>query len=386
DAAADEATEPTLQDSVAAAVQRIAGEVAKADRAEAAAERRERALGGEGDDERRVERLLDATNSRLAGPEMRRRRSALAHLKAAVAATRAEGGRPKTNPDDAVQPYRDDLAAVVKPTASEQPQAATLEDAPAEAPVEAAVEDAQFADDMPQADEIDARASDDEDAPLAADAAEAPAEYAPAEYAPAEYAPADYAHDDGAEEDDDAPVRPRRPAAAEAAADRPRVAPLMLVSEQRVDAEDAPVEGSDASDTPVRPRRVTKGRLAIDGDGGEPAESGMVKTDAEAAGIFADSTAFADFAEKMGAEGLSDLLECAAAYSAYVEGRPHFSHPQIMRVVRDGIEGQGDLSREESLRTFGQLLRQGKIRKVSRGQFTISKSSRYKPEPRSAAQ
>jgi hypothetical protein len=111
----------------------------------------------------------------------------------------------------------------------------------------------------------------------------------------------------------------------------------------------------------------------------------MVKSDEEAAGIFAESTAFADFADKMGAEGLSDLLECAAAYTSYVEGRPHFSHPQIMKTVREQIEGQEGLSREESLRTFGQLLRQGKIRKVSRGQFTISKSSRYTPEARSVA-
>ena len=111
----------------------------------------------------------------------------------------------------------------------------------------------------------------------------------------------------------------------------------------------------------------------------------MVKTDEEAAEHFADSSAFGEFAERMQAEGLADLLECAAAYTAYVEGRPHFSHPQIMRAVRDGIEGQESLSREESLRTFGQLLRQGKIRKVSRGQFTISKSSRYTPEARSVA-
>jgi len=110
-----------------------------------------------------------------------------------------------------------------------------------------------------------------------------------------------------------------------------------------------------------------------------------VTNDEEAAEHFADSTAFADFAERMGAEGLSDLLECAAAYTAYVEGRPHFSHPQLMRAVRDGIEGQEGLSREESLRTFGQLLRQGKIRKVSRGQFTISRTSRYTPELREAA-
>ena len=41
------------------------------------------------------------------------------------------------------------------------------------------------------------------------------------------------------------------------------------------------------------------------------------------------------------------------------------------------MTGHEQLTREESLRSFGKLLRQGKIQKVSRGQFTISQSSRY---------
>ncbi|MEM1428640.1 MAG: hypothetical protein AAGG09_04205 [Pseudomonadota bacterium] len=403
----------SLRDSVSEAVQRLAGEVARADKAQAAAERRERALGGEEKiEDRRVERLLDATNSRLAGPEMRRRRSALAHLKAAVAATRAEGGRPKSNPDDAVQPYRDDLAAVVKPTRAEHPvgpsdeayNSPLLEQTPPTGGAEVA--DAE----LPKLETLVPERGTEDDAGAAAELAEEttgsdepqapPVETTPMEEAVQPEAPAAAAESDG--EDD--PVRPRRPAVGDvsvnrpdASRERPRVAPLMLVSEQRVDDSDAAPEDtgdassdSDGSSGPVRPRRVTRESMSMDVDSFEAAAestgSGMVKSDVEAAGIFADSTAFADFAEKMGAEGLSDLLECAAAYAAYVEGRPHFSHPQIMRVVRDGIEGQESLSREESLRTFGQLLRQGKIRKVSRGQFTISKSSRYRPEARSGTQ
>ena len=154
----------------------------------------------------------------------------------------------------------------------------------------------------------------------------------------------------------------------------------MLVSEQRVDRPDAPAA---PADTAVRPRRVTRGRLAMESEAADRPQ-GMVTSDEEAAGIFADSGNFAEFAEKMGASGLPEMLECAAAYASYVEGRPHFSHPEIMRVVRR-VEGHEHLSREDSLRTFGQLLRQGKIRKVNRGQFTISKSSRYTPEVRSAA-
>ncbi|RDC73712.1 hypothetical protein DLJ49_06235 [Rhodovulum sp. 12E13] len=501
-----------MQDSISAAVSRLTGELARAEKAEAAAERRALALGANGAEESRVERLLDATNSRLAGPELRRRRSAIAHLKAAVAATRADGGPSRRDDAEATEAYRADLAAVVKPRTSpvstpisfERDQVDTLEteeaaasgqeetglDAPgagdsAEGPQHAAdmpdiagvappPADEPAKDTMDHAAEAgDSEASDpgqaeaDRNVSEAPSAHEAPAgnEDAPGDEAVAsdrtEEAPADLPRDmsEGAAEapagaaakagdteaetqQDDGhdegrpgagiaprrPVRPQRPAIAAAGSlrrrpvqgdqPRPRVAPLMLVSEQRIDESDGEPHDDVAASAsqvteeqgdagPVRPRRVTRGRLALDLDRGASATvsggtvsdgadapetapqgmsgAGMVKTDEEAAGHFADSTAFADFADRMGAEGLADLLECAAAYTAYVEGRPHFSHPQLMRAVREGIEGQEDLSREESLRTFGQLLRQGKIRKVSRGQFTISKSSRYTPEARQVA-
>ncbi len=437
-----------MHDSIAAAVSRLSGEIARADRAEAAAERRARALGTNGAEDSRVERLLDATNSRLAGPELRRRRSAIAHLKAAVAATRAEGGPARRDDAEAVEPYRADLAAVVKPQTSPVSRSLAFEetrqdgaheaedgsDAPARdfaetvAKAEAAMAelsrpvaeeplapaDTAHAADFP---EEGRRMAEPED-PVARDEGRAPREPETPAVEPAEVEPTAEDRNAEAERAPRRPVRPQRPAVAAAGslrrrpamgeARRARVAPLMLVSEQRIDgaeqdtppaeaaAEGAVPEGAmlDDGGSPVRPRRVTRGRLALDLDrsgAGEPDEAaasptgGMVKNDEEAAGHFADSTAFADFADRMGAEGLSDLLECAAAYTAYVEGRPHFSHPQLMRAVRDGIEGQEGLSREESLRTFGQLLRQGKIRKVSRGQFTISKSSRYTPEARQVA-
>ncbi|MEE4118878.1 MAG: hypothetical protein V2I65_07680 [Paracoccaceae bacterium] len=480
-----------MQDSISAAVSRLTGELARAEKAEAAAERRALALGANGAEESRVERLLDATNSRLAGPELRRRRSAIAHLKAAVAATRAEGGPSRRDDTEATEAYRADLAAVVKPRTSpvstpiwfERDQAGTVEAEEAAASgQEQTGLDAPGADDtaeglLPAADmqdiageapgpahepsedvmehaaERDASAAPEapaghEDAPgdeaVASDRTEESPAHLPRDMSEgAAEAPADSAAEAGDTEaemeqedghDDDRPaagiaprrpVRPQRPAIAAAGSlrrrpvqgdqQRPRVAPLMLVSEQRIDesegephddvAATAPSLTEEQGDAgPVRPRRVTRGRLALDLDRGTPAAAttsedgdmreptpqgaagaGMVKTDEEAAGHFADSTAFADFADRMGAEGLADLLECAAAYTAYVEGRPHFSHPQLMRAVREGIEGQEDLSREDSLRTFGQLLRQGKIRKVSRGQFTISKSSRYTPEARQVA-
>ena len=93
---------------------------------------------------------------------------------------------------------------------------------------------------------------------------------------------------------------------------------------------------------------------------------------------------FADFAEKMGATELPDLLEAAAAYSAFVEGRKEFSRPQLMRRVASF--DKGDITREASLRSFGQLLRQGKIQKLKRGQFTVTAETRFNPESRIAGE
>ena len=93
---------------------------------------------------------------------------------------------------------------------------------------------------------------------------------------------------------------------------------------------------------------------------------------------------FAEFAERMGATGLSDLLEVAAAYTATVEGLPHFSRPQILLKVAH-VTDDASYSREDGLRTFGMLLRDGKIEKLRRGQFKITEASKYMSEARRAA-
>ena len=131
-------------------------------------------------------------------------------------------------------------------------------------------------------------------------------------------------------EDEPAPEKP---------ADRPKTTPLVLVSSQRIDA-DAP---------------------GNEGQG------------------------FAAFIADFGARELPDLIEAAAAYTVFSEGQSSFTRPEIMkRVAR--IDPTLKLSREESLRSFGQLLRQGTFRKLERGQFTIEKSTRFNPDQRAATQ
>ena len=129
-------------------------------------------------------------------------------------------------------------------------------------------------------------------------------------------------------------------------------APLVLVSEQRIDEGSAEAEPA----TPVRPRRVTSRDLG-DGD------------------------SFREFAERIGATSLSDLLEAAAAYTSQVEGKPRFSRAQVISKIERLKSGE-DFSREAGLRSFGMLLREGRIRRVQDGQFTIDEESRFVQEAR----
>lgn len=160
-------------------------------------------------------------------------------------------------------------------------------------------------------------------------------------------------------------VRPRRPVSRPAAkSGRPgttdRPAPLQLVAEQRIDAEEAEsspsaAEAAPNEAAPVRPRRVTSGLMGRGGAGG---------------GDTKDS-AFEAFAREQGAVELIDLLEAAASYLIDVEGRENFTRPQLLGKVR-GLDAHTDLTREDSLRAFGQLLRDGKIDRSANGRFTTN--------------
>ena len=155
-------------------------------------------------------------------------------------------------------------------------------------------------------------------------------------------------------------VRPRRPqangAARSARPEEQRPAPLKLVAEQRVDTE--------TPRDPVRPRRISSSALA-------PAQTADFETD----------SGFADFAEQMGATRLPVLLEAAAAYLSDVEGRPQFSRPMLMSKLKE--VSQDSFSREDGLRSFGQLLREGKLQKLKGGRFAVTDETDFRDEARS---
>jgi pilus assembly protein FimV len=170
-------------------------------------------------------------------------------------------------------------------------------------------------------------------------------------------------------DDLDRVVRPRRPSDGRTVSAPRRLAPLMLVSEQRIDLP----KGDAGAD--VRPRRITAGNLALLDEDDNEVLFDDEDDDVEETGPIEVSVAFAEYAARVGATDLVEVLEAAAAYSAFVEGRPSFTRPALMKQVA-GYR----FTREEGLRAFGTLLRQGKIQKLKRGQFSITRASRFRPD------
>ncbi|MEP6065561.1 MAG: hypothetical protein ABJ246_06985 [Paracoccaceae bacterium] len=173
-------------------------------------------------------------------------------------------------------------------------------------------------------------------------------------------------NEDGEDDDVDAyrsdlakVVQPRRPEAT-TRTERPTPppeagsSPLRLVAEQRVSGSE------DETEAPVTPRRVAS-------EGTTPAE---------------EAGSFEDYCAELGAHDLSDVLEAAASYLTFIEGRKQFSRPQLMMKARQ-IEKE-DFSREDGLRSFGQLLRSGKIEKIRGGRFAVTPDIGYKPDQRAA--
>jgi hypothetical protein len=246
--------------------------------------------GPDADADEAVNRLLRQANSELDGVASRRRRSTIAHLKAAVAATVADlrGGSGARSQAARDERYRADLASVVHPAAG--------------------------------------------DAPAAPD----------------------------------------------------RLEPLVLNASLRVDRAPPPPDG--AAPARVQPRRVTAAALdaaaldaaARDAAAAEPADPA---SPAPAEAPSATARDFAAFADRLGASSMPDLLEAAAAYTVCVEGQPHFTRPHLMRHVAD-LSDRYLGHQEDEMRGFGELLRQGRIEKLKRGQFVIPETSRMLAEAR----
>jgi hypothetical protein len=176
-------------------------------------------------------------------------------------------------------------------------------------------------------------------------------------------------------------VRPRRPgepdAAAQSPADQARVAPLVLVSAQRIDRP-APPQTQVALAMPSRPRGAAVSALAYedeDEDDGDTAEGAP-------GNLFGGIGAFPDWAHAAGAIDLADRLEAAAAWLMEAEGLEGFNRPQLMRLAAADEAAE---SREAAMAAFGALLREGRIVKSRRGIFTLPATSLALAKARKAA-
>ncbi len=93
---------------------------------------------------------------------------------------------------------------------------------------------------------------------------------------------------------------------------------------------------------------------------------------------------FAGFLERHGVSDLSDKLEAAAAYLAFVEGEPDFTRPQLMRLVQSA--SSEEITREDGLRCFGRLLRQSRFSKLNNGRFKVDDNTPFRPRTSRMAQ
>lgn len=157
--------------------------------------------------------------------------------------------------------------------------------------------------------------------------------------------------------------------------ERREATPLILVSEQRID--DEPAQPSEVE--PSREVADTDGNLALKRQPETTPTPEIEEFADEIQGIPADafhSDNFPDFAERVGAFDMHDLLEAAAAYTTIVEGLERFSRAEVMNKIA-GLNHAEGYSKEQGLRAFGKLLREGKILRVQDGHFAIARSSRY---------
>jgi hypothetical protein len=166
-------------------------------------------------------------------------------------------------------------------------------------------------------------------------------------------------------------VRPERPAARPEGEPARKMPPLMLVSEQRVDRP--------AADTPraeVQPRRPGGDAATLMDESGDDTP--------ESDNIFGEVQDFSAFASQFGATDMPDLIEAAAAYSAYVEGKPETGRSELMRLVMHHLPKEA-ANREELMRAFGTILRDGRLKKIRRGVFTIAEGTRFQPDKAAAS-
>jgi hypothetical protein len=130
-----------------------------------------------------------------------------------------------------------------------------------------------------------------------------------------------------------------------------RAAPLVLVSEQRINA------------TPKAAANITNIFGDDQMDGAEERDN-----------IFTKIETFDDFADRLGASELIEMMEAAAIYSAHVLGQPMFRRRQLVRLM-SSIQDPLPMSREKGLEVFNKLIELGRVSEVESGLFAVTDRS-----------
>ncbi|TAG17146.1 MAG: hypothetical protein EAZ40_12395 [Rhodobacterales bacterium] len=327
-----------------------------------------------GGDDAEVARLLRQTDDELADDENRRRLESIAHLKAAVLATEADRaftGEVKPAPDTRADSYKDDLAQVVQPDdAPPAPEAAppAPEVKPRRKTVSVRPQEPRPGTIRPgmmgppplvlvSEQRIDRLQPVPEPAPVVEPApAPAAASVVPEVPAPAAAAPA-------MAEQVAAPITAPREGQ-----------PMVALRTGRLTG--AIGIGAAAPSPHLPQKKIVLDQpsqgMASDADDEEDLDEHLSAT--EEAGL-------AEFAERVGVKSMAEMLEAAAAYATCIEKRSQFTRPQLMRRLMASA-GSRQVSREDGLRSFGTLLRTGRIEKVSRGHYMLAETSPYLAEAR----
>lgn len=101
-----------------------------------------------------------------------------------------------------------------------------------------------------------------------------------------------------------------------------------------------------------------------------------VSDNADTVATASNASGFQAFADKLGANSLHDLLEASAAYLAIVEEEPRFTQDSILANLA-GYMDENQISSEAASRSLNRLMRDGRILRVKKDSYTISKSARH---------
>ncbi len=303
-----------------------------------------------------AERLLATAKTELHQADSQRRRETFEHMRVAADATRAEEEatgprRADIEQEREIARYRQDMD-LAEPLRSERTvPSQTREDAP-----DARIEDDHLS-----------KAPPAPATPAQIDRAEPELEKSLEAPEPEQVA-AQAEPENRAER---GPVKPQRPVLRRPAGlgrtTRPNSestrAPLVLVSEQRIDA---PKDSAKPA-RPVRPRRVSRDTVGT---------VGLEKPNASSALAEKDMQSFKDFADQVDAWLLDEQIEAAAAFSTHFKGQNEFSRMELMSYVMAYNKGK-EVSRDDMLRGFGTLLREGRLQRSEGGAFRLSSASEF---------